>query len=47
MLLASARPIPVSVSLGVITAVLLVTVALSLRASGHAAAQPAPATERG
>jgi tellurite resistance protein TerC len=33
MLLQSARPIPISVSLGVIAATLLVTVALSLRAS--------------
>ncbi|HLB82818.1 MAG TPA: TerC/Alx family metal homeostasis membrane protein [Gemmatimonadales bacterium] len=35
MLLGAARPIPVSVSLGVIAAVLLVTVTASLRASGH------------
>ena len=35
MLLASALPIPVAVSLGVIAAVLLVTVTASLRASGH------------
>ncbi len=47
MLLGSAQPIPVSVSLGVIAAVLLVTVVLSLRASGPDAAQSAPATEQG
>ncbi len=45
MLLGSEQPIPVSVSLCVIAAVLLVTVVLSLRASGRAVAQPAPAPE--
>ena len=45
MLLGSVQPIPVSVSLGVIAAVVLVTVVLSLRASGRAVAQPAPAPE--
>jgi len=45
MLLGSVQPIPVSVSLGVIAAVLLVTVVLSLRASGRAVAQQAPAPE--
>ena len=45
MLLGSVQPIPVSVSLGVIAAVVLVTVVLSLRASGRAVALPAPAPE--
>jgi TerC family integral membrane protein len=47
MLLASVRPIPVSLSLGVIAVVLLVTVVVSLRASGQRAEPAAPAPEQG
>jgi tellurite resistance protein TerC len=47
MLLESVRPIPVSVSLGVIAAVLLITVVWSLRASGPDAARAAPAGGQG
>jgi TerC family integral membrane protein len=46
MVLESVRPIPVSTSLGVIAAVLLVTVVLSLRVSARAAGQT-PAPEEG
>lgn len=47
MLLASVRPIPVSLSLGFIAAVLVVTVIWSLRASAHEPPPPTPAAEQG
>jgi hypothetical protein len=46
MLVGSVWPMPVSISLGVIAVVLVVTVALSLRASGREAMQSVPAPEQ-
>jgi tellurite resistance protein TerC len=46
MLVGSVWPMPVSISLGVIAVVLVVTVVLSLRASGREAMQSVPAPEQ-
>jgi hypothetical protein len=47
MLVGSVWPMPVSISLGVIAVVLVVTVVLSLRASGREATPSVPAAEQG